>query len=75
MYIEAYWLPFSQNNSVSQGRYHSNNSAQEGLITIITWNFQFHLVNVSNLHVKSAYVLEARAISRAPLIVTSRDAP
>ena len=32
-------------------------------------------MTVSNLHVKSAYVLEARAVSRAPPIVTSRGAP
>ena len=32
-------------------------------------------MNVSNLHVKGAYVLEARAVSRAPPIVTSRGAP
>ena len=30
---------------------------------------------VSNLHVKGAYVLEARAVSRAPPFVTSRGAP
>ena len=45
------------------------------LITIITWHFQFHPVNVSNLHVKGAYVLEARAVSRTPPIVTSSGAP
>ena len=39
------------------------------LITIITWRLQFHPVNVSNLHVKGVYVLEARAVSRAPPIV------
>ena len=32
-------------------------------------------MNVSNLHVKGTYVLEARAISRAPPIITSRGAP
>ena len=31
-------------------------------------------MNVSNLRVKGAYVLEARAVSRAPPIVTSRGA-
>ena len=45
------------------------------LITIITWHFQFHPVNVNNLHVKGAYVLEARAVSRASPFVTSRGAP
>ena len=45
------------------------------LITIITWHIQFHAVKVSNRHVKGAYVLEARAVSRAPAIVTSRGAP
>ena len=45
------------------------------LITIITWHFQFHPMNVNNLHVKGTYVLEARAISRAPPIVKSRGAP
>ena len=45
------------------------------IITIITWHFQFHPVNVSNLRVKGTYVLEARAVSRAPPIVTSRGAP
>ena len=42
---------------------------------IIKWHFQFHPVNVSNLHEKGAYVLEARAVSRAPPIVTSGGAP
>ena len=32
-------------------------------------------MNVSNLRVKGAYVLEARAVSRAPPIVTSRGTP
>ena len=32
-------------------------------------------MSVSNLHVKGAYVLKARAVSRAPPIVTSRGAP
>ena len=32
-------------------------------------------MNISNLHVKGAIVLEARALSRAPPIVTSRGAP
>ena len=40
------------------------------LITIITWHFQFHPVNVSNLLVKGTYVLETRAVSPAPPIVT-----
>ena len=44
------------------------------LIMIITWHFQFHPVNASNLHVKGAYVLEARDVPRAATIVTSRDA-
>ena len=45
------------------------------LIMIITWHFQFHPVYVSNLHIKGAYVLEARAVSHAPPIVTSRGTP
>ena len=53
----------------------TTNPDRSVLITIITWRFQFHPVNVSNLHVKGAYVLEARAVSRAPPIVTSRGAP
>ena len=32
-------------------------------------------MNVSNLHVKGAYVLQARAVSHAPPIFTSRGAP
>ena len=32
-------------------------------------------MNVSNLQVKDAYVLEARGVSRAPPIFTSRGAP
>ena len=32
-------------------------------------------MNISNLHIKGAYVLEVRAVSRAPPIVTSRGAP
>ena len=44
-------------------------------ITIITRHFQTHPVNVSNINVKGAYVLEARAASRVPPIVTSRGAP
>ena len=32
-------------------------------------------MNASNLHVKGVYVLEARAVSHAPTIVTSRGAP
>ena len=44
------------------------------LITIMTWHFQFHPVNVSNLHIKGAYVFEARAVSRAQPIITSRGA-
>ena len=53
----------------------TTNPDRSVLITIITWHFQFHPVNVSNLRVKGAYVLEARAVSRAPPIVTSRGAP
>ena len=30
------------------------------LITIITWHFQFHHMNVGNIHGKGAYVLEAK---------------
>ena len=44
------------------------------LITIITWHFQFHPMNISNLNVKGAYMLEARAVSCTPPIVTSRGA-
>ena len=32
-------------------------------------------MNISNLHVKGAYVLKARAVSRAPPIVTSYGTP
>ena len=32
-------------------------------------------MNVSNLHIKGAYVLEAREVSRTPPFVTSRGAP
>ena len=32
-------------------------------------------MNVSNLHIKGTYVLEAGAVSGAPPIVTSRGAP
>ena len=39
------------------------------LITIIKWHFQFHSVNVCNLHVKGTYVLEARDVTHAPPIV------
>ena len=46
----------------------TTNPDRSVLITIITWHFQFHPVNVSNLRVKGAYVLEARAVSRAPLL-------
>ena len=53
----------------------TTNPDRSVLITIITWHFQFHPVNVSNLHVKGAYVLEARAISRAAPIVTSCGSP
>ena len=53
----------------------TTNPDRSVLITIITWHFQFHPVNVSNLRVKGAYVLEARAGSRAPPIATSRGAP
>ena len=52
----------------------TTNPDRSVLITIITWHFQFHPLNVSNLHVKGAYVLEARAVSRAPPFVTSRGA-
>ena len=52
----------------------TTNPDRSVLITIITWHFQFHPVNVSNLCIKDAYVLEARAVSRAPPIVTSRGA-
>ena len=53
----------------------TTNPDRSVLITIITQHFQFHTVNVSNLHVKGAYMLEARAVSLAPPIVTSRGAP
>ena len=53
----------------------TTNPDRSVLITIITWHFQFHPVNVSNLHVKGVYVLEATAVSRAPPSVASRDAP
>ena len=43
------------------------------LISIITWHFQSHLVNVSILLLKYEYVLEEkRAVSHATPIVTSR---
>ena len=42
------------------------------LISIITWHFQFHLVNVSILHLKYKYMLEVKAVLRATTIVTSR---
>ena len=53
------------------------------LFTIITWHFQFHLVNISILHQiykyraqhESRFVLETRAVSLATPIVTSRVAP
>ena len=44
----------------------TTNPARSVLIAIITYNFQFHPVNVSNLNVKGAYVLEARASRGAP---------
>ena len=50
----------------------TTNPDRSVLITIISWHFQFHPVSISNLHVKKTYVLEARAVSRAPPIVTSR---
>ena len=53
----------------------TTNSDRFVLIRIITWHFQFQPVNVSNLRVKGAYVLEAGAFSRAPPIVTSGSAP
>ena len=53
----------------------TTNPDRSVLITIITWHYQFHSENVSNLHVKGAYGLEARAVSRAPPIVMSRGAP
>ena len=37
----------------------TTNPDRSVLITIIARHFQFHPVNVSNLHVKGAYVLEA----------------
>ena len=37
----------------------TTNPGRSVLITIITWHSQFHPVNVSNLRVKGAYVLEA----------------
>ena len=40
-----------------------------------TWHFQFHPVNISNRHIKGTYEIEARAVSRAPPIVTSHGAP
>ena len=47
----------------------TTNSDRSVLITIITWHFQFHPAKVSNLHEEGAYVLEARAVSRAlPLL-------
>ena len=52
----------------------TTNPDRSVLITI-TGHVQFHAVNVCNLHVKGAYVLEARAISQAPPIVMSRGAP
>ena len=39
------------------------------------YNMTFSISPVSNLVVKGAYVLEARAVSRAPPFVTSRGAP
>ena len=53
----------------------TTNPDRSVLITIITWPFQFHPMNVSNLHVKGTYVFEVRAVSRAPPIATSRGAP
>ena len=53
----------------------TTNPDRSVLITIITWHFQFHPVNVSNLRVKGAYVFEARTVSRSPPIVTSLGAP
>ena len=44
----------------------TTNPDRSVLITIITWHFQFHPGNVSNLHVKGAYVLEARAVYALP---------
>ena len=41
----------------------TTNPDRSVLITIITWHFQFHPVNISNLHVKGAYVFEARAVT------------
>ena len=46
------------------------------LITIITWQFQFHPINVSIIHLKYEYrVREARAVLHATPIVTSRSVP
>ena len=65
------WLPASHKPECIG----TTNPDRSVLIPIITWHFQFHSVNVSNLHVKGTFVLEARAVSRAPPIVTSRGAP
>ena len=71
----------------ARGRVRNRNSNPEGfspsalwqqppvLIKIIALHFRFHPVNASDLLVKGAYVLEARAFSRAPPIVMSRGAP
>ena len=70
-YALGIWLPVSHAPSCIG----TTNPDRSVLITIITWHFQFHPVDVNNLCVKGAYVLEARAVSRAPPIVTSRGAP
>ena len=58
------------------GVHWDNKPRQIGLNHDNNMTFQFHPVNVSNLHVKDAYVLEARAVSRPPPpLVTSRGAP
>ena len=60
----------------AQARVHwDNKSRQIGLNPDYNMTFSVSPVNVSNLHAKVAFVLEARVVSRALPIVMSRGAP
>ena len=60
----------------AQAGVHSDNKPRKiGLNHDYNITFSISPREFSNLHVKGAYVLEARTISRAPPIVTSRGAP
>ena len=57
---EAYWLrdlPYCSHKPVCIG---TTNPDRLVLITIITWHFQFHPMNVSNLHLKGANMCSKR---------------